>query len=198
MLGGQQFTERQGTRHLEDAQLARSAAQGDQDAFAILVGRYRRLVYAIAYKIVLDEEDALDVAQSVFLRLAAKIGKFRGEGSFRGWLSAITARMAIDYVRRRIRRREILAEPETLDHAPVSASPGSRDPRAVLERKMSVQLVERVIRDLAPQQRAIFVLRFREGMKPKEIAERLEIPGKQVRSQLHRALARIRRRMEEE
>jgi len=192
MLGGETYPEGQGNRHLEDTQLARSAAEGDQDAFAVLVGRYRRLVYAIAYKIVLDEQDALDVAQSVFLRLAEKIGNFRGEGTFRGWVSAITARMAIDHLRRKGRRREVPGDPEMVERIPAPASPGSGNPRTVLDRKMRMEVVERAVRDLAPQQRAVFVLRFREGMMPKEIGERLGIPGRQVRSQLHRALAKIR------
>jgi RNA polymerase sigma-70 factor (ECF subfamily) len=184
--------EAQGNQYLEDNDLARAAAEGDQDAFAVLVKRHRTRVYAIAFKIVRNEEDALDVTQSVFLRVAGKIGKFRAEGTFRGWLSAIAARMAIDHIRRGSGRREVLTEPEVVDRNPAPAGPGKGNPRAVLDRKMRVEMVDRAMEKLPAQQRAVFVLRYREDMKPKEIAERLGIPGRQVRSQLHRALVRIR------
>lgn len=177
---------------MEDNRLAAAAAKGDQDAFTILVERYRRYVYAIAYKITLDEDDALDVTQNAFVRMARRIGDFESRGTFRGWLATIAAREAIDYLRRS-RGRESSMEPAKLaeisDHR---RNNPSDDARTVLDLSRRLQLVEGAIRYLSPQQRAIFVLRFREEMGPKEIAERLGLPATQVRSQLHRAMARIR------
>jgi RNA polymerase sigma-70 factor (ECF subfamily) len=192
MLGGVRSTQGRGNFPLEDSHLAAAAAKGDQDAFTILVERYRRYVYAIAYKTTLDEEDALDVTQKVFLRVAKKIGDFKGKGTFRGWLATIAAREAIDHLRRHS-HREISMEPEKL--ANISDQRGnnsSEDPRTVLEASRRLRLVEGAIQHLSPQQRVIFVLRFREEMGPKEIAERLSLPATQVRSQLHRAIAKIR------
>jgi len=178
---------------LEDHGLARAAAQGDQEAFTVLVERHRRLIYTIAYKVTLNVEDALDVTQDVLLRLSEKIGSFRGTGTFRGWVAAIAARSAVDHIRRREARRETPIDPAELTNI-ADRDGGRRDGAADgPDYEAQRELVERAIPYLSPQQRAVFLLRFQEGMGPKEIAERLGIPSRQVRGQLHRAVAKIRK-----
>ena len=183
---------------MDDKTLAANAAKGDQEAFATLVVAHRSYVYRIAYRIVLHEEDALDVTQNVFERLVRKIGDFNGDGSFRSWLATIAAREAIDH-HRRPSRRERPTEPLALEVlADRRREDGDDDPRDRINGAQRRSLVEGAMRGLSPQQRAIFALRLAEGMGPKEIAERLGIPARQVRSQLARAMARIREAVAEE
>jgi len=99
---------------LEDRIQVSAAAKGDQAAFTALVERYRGYVYTIAYKITLNEDDALDVAQTVFLRLVERIGDFDGRGPFRRWLATIAVRESITH-RRRAARRETPFDPATMD-----------------------------------------------------------------------------------
>ena len=66
------------------------------------------------------------------------------------------------------------------------------NPRLAFETEERLRLVDQAMVALSPQQRAILTLRLKEGMRPAEIAERLGIAGKQVRSQLHRAIKKIR------
>ena len=180
---------------MDDRSLAAAAAGGDREAFAALVEHYRRYIYAIAYKISLHEEDALDITQNVMLALVRKIGLYRGDGPFRSWLAAVAAHEALNFVRRRSRRVEAPTDPADLDKltaARGNPSAAHADPREAAEHAQRRRLVEEAVAGLSPQQRAIFLLRFREEMWPREIAERLGLPAKQVRSQLHRALARLR------
>lgn len=183
---------------MEDARLAADAASGDQRAFEELVTRYRSYVYVIAYKIVLNEEEALDVTQDVCLKLVEKIQDYGGRGSFRGWLGSIAARTAIDS-QRRSRRREIAIDGQSLERyqAGVLASQ-PEDPRRRLENAQRHELVEGCMGRLSAQQRAVLTLRLKESMRPKEIARRLDIPEGQVRSQLARAVARVRKALAEE
>jgi RNA polymerase sigma-70 factor, ECF subfamily len=187
-----------------DAELATAAASGDEGAFSALVERYRRFIFAIAYRIVLDEDDAFDIAQNVLLRLADRIGQFKGQGTFRAWLAAIAANEAISHARSAGRRREDAMDPadiEALSDSRVANGGGMSvgdDARESLDRERRMERVEAAMADLAPQQRAIFALRFHEDMEPAEIAQRLGIPGKQVRSQLCRAVARLRKKLGKE
>jgi len=181
----------------EDKNLAAQAAQGDREAFASLAERYRAYVYTIAYKITLNQEDALDVAQNVFVRVAEKIGAFNGRGPFRSWLATIAAREAINHCRRPS-RRETAMDPETVGRLSESQDGGlERNPRTEADKAQRLELVESAMASLPPQQRAIFTLRLREDLGPKEIAERLSLPPRQVRSQLHRAMATLRRKLGE-
>jgi RNA polymerase sigma-70 factor (ECF subfamily) len=187
---------KQGRELLEDASLAAAAAGGDGGALATLAERYRRYIYVIAYKIVLNEEDALDITQNVLMRLVQKIGSYRGAGAFRSWLGAIAAREALDH--RRGGRRETALDPavlETLTDGRMSSR--ERNPRELLETARRLSLVEEALAGVSAQQRAIFVLRLREDLKPREIAVELGIPAQQVRSQLCRALAKVKEAVKE-
>ena len=135
---------------LEDRHLAARAAEGDHEAFTLLVERYRGYVYTIAYRVVLNEDDALDISQNVFARLFERIGKFDGRGAFKGWLATMTARMAIDFTRRPA-RRETATEPGALD-----AMRDRRDDRnayaarEALESEQRRQMIEASMLDLSP------------------------------------------------
>ena len=178
---------------MDDTQLAARAARGDRRACAALAERYRRFLYAVAYKIVLNEEDALDVTQTALLWLVERIGQFSGRGSLRAWLATIATREALSHLRRAGRRPEQATEPAELERrAAEKPRRGGSDPRRAADLAQRREKVEAVMASLAPQQRAIFALRFREEMPPAEIAERLGLPPKQVRSQLHRAIARLK------
>lgn len=177
---------------LEDKRLAARAANGEQEAFTTLVERHRAYVYAIAYKIALDEDDALDITQNVLLRLVRKIGTFNGRSSFRTWLATVTSNEAMSFLRKPS-RREHATEAETLeavyDARHANPAPSPRDSASLQQRR---RLVDTAMKALPAQQRAILALRLKEDMRPKEIAEELGIPARQVRSQLHRAIAKVR------
>lgn len=182
---------------MEDKRLAAAAANGDQEAFTRLVERYRPYVYTIAFKITLNEDDALDVTQNVFVKVVEKIGAFNGRGPFRAWLATIAAREAATLARRPS-RREVSMEPHTLEGVSDARHTHTTDDlRGTLDAARRRRLVEGAMARLPAQQRAVFALRLKEDMRPKEIAERLGIPAHQVRSQLHRAIAGIRRALAE-
>lgn len=177
---------------MDDRELAAAAAGGDQGAFTTIVERYRRYIYAIAYRIVLSEEDALDVTQDVFLLVARKIGDFDGRGPLKGWLATITARQALDS-RQRSNRAGEPTEPQLLEDLAGARMEQDWDgAREGLEREQRRARVAAAMEQLSPQQRAIFTLKFREEIGPKEIARRLGLPAPQVRVQLTRAVARLR------
>ena len=114
---------------LEDSALAAAAAHGDQRAFDLLVERYRGYVYAIAYRITLHEDDALDVSQNVLLRLVERIGQFNGAGSFKGWIGALAANEAVTYTRtqRRHKQDRTDLEPDALEEYIPAEGPNVRE-----------------------------------------------------------------------
>ncbi|MCE5230825.1 sigma-70 family RNA polymerase sigma factor [bacterium] len=182
---------------MEDHELAAAAAGGDQRAFATLAERYRRYIYAIAWRIVMDEEEALDIAQEVLLKMARRIGQWRGEGSFRSWLGSMTSRTALDELRRPCRRETPVDPLEWTESAePVGAS-RSASPVEIVQATERRALVGKAMALLTPQQRAILIMRLDEELKPVEIAERLGLKPAQVRSQLSRAISRLREELAE-
>jgi RNA polymerase sigma factor (sigma-70 family) len=112
-------------------------------------------------------------------------------------VAALTSNEALSYLRRR-GRRETSTDPEVLEAmADERQCAKTNDPREALDAAQRRRLIEKAMADLSPQQRAVFALRLREDMGPKEIAERLGLPAHQVRTQLHRAIAALREALSE-
>lgn len=85
---------------LSDIELVQRAVSGDQGAFESLVNRHYTLVYRVAYKWRGKREDAEDIAQEVFVKLARAIYGFKGGASFTTWLYRITVNTARDFLKR--------------------------------------------------------------------------------------------------
>jgi RNA polymerase sigma-70 factor (ECF subfamily) len=186
-----------GAGDLQDHELAAAAAGGDQRAFEELVERYRRYIYAIAWRIGMDEEEALDIAQEVLFKMSRRIGDWRGDGSFKAWVGAIASRTALDMARK---RRDVPVDPQDWQDSDPGELVGrsrAQSPREAVQSIERKALVAQAMASLTPQQRAILGLRLEEEMRPAEIAERLEMNPAQVRSQLSRAVARLRGQLQE-
>ena len=179
-------------QNLQDCEWAELAALGDQTAFTQLATRYRNYIYSLCYKMTHNEEDALDVTQNVFMRLTQKIGEFKGSGAFRSWLARVAVREALNFLRRPS-RREYSTDPQVM-HEIIEggAGDGPDETRERIERGDRMALVEKAMKTLSAQQRAIMLLQLKEGLGPKEISAQLVLPASQVRTQLHRALGKVR------
>ncbi|MBD3266814.1 sigma-70 family RNA polymerase sigma factor [bacterium] len=181
----------------DDNQLVWAIAKGRQEAFVALIERYRRYIYGIAYKIVLNADDALDVTQSVYLKLAQKLHRYDGAGNFKAWLASLTARAAIDFQRKT--KREHQTDPNRL--IPILDKQTSDPVPPVweqVETEEQTARVEKAMRQLSRQQRAVFMLAFEKDMASQDIAEELGLPRGHVRVQLHRATQAIKKIIRQE
>ena len=86
---------------LPDADLVARCANGDEAAWRTLVFRYRRLVYTIPYRMGLDPDDADDVFQIAFTRLAERIRTMKKPERVRAWLVTTARRVSLDVAGRR-------------------------------------------------------------------------------------------------
>ncbi len=85
---------------IDDAALAERCRGGDDAAWAELVDRYSRYVYAIAARgYDLRDDDAEDVFQDVFARAYSNLDKLRDPGALRPWLGQLTRRLCVDHIR---------------------------------------------------------------------------------------------------
>jgi RNA polymerase sigma-70 factor (ECF subfamily) len=175
-----------------DLELVERARAGDPDAFRDLVVRHQRRVYAVALGIVKDRDQAWDVSQDAFVRVHQHLGEFRDESSFSTWLHRITARLAIDALRkeRPARRNDVADVPESVlrEAAPgvLGTALGTDPQETVLRRELSARMTE-ALGQLPDLHRSILVLREMDGLSYEELAERLSIPKGTVMSRLFHA-----------
>jgi RNA polymerase sigma-70 factor (ECF subfamily) len=170
----------------DELELVRAAAAGDRTAFTELVRGKREFVVRTAYQITGNLDDALDVAQAVLLKLWQGLHRFDTRRAFDTWLYRITANAAIDSLRARGARPL-----RPLEDAPEPAS-GT----AVAEEELDLARLQiafrRLSARLAPQQRAVFVLREIEGQSTAQVAAVLGITESTVRNHLMQARRALR------
>jgi RNA polymerase sigma-70 factor (ECF subfamily) len=88
----------------DDQPLVRAAQAGDPGAFEALVGRYQRMIDALAYRMTGSQADAADVAQETFIRAYRQLHTFRAEAKFSSWLYRIGINTCLNWQKSRQRR----------------------------------------------------------------------------------------------
>jgi RNA polymerase sigma-70 factor (ECF subfamily) len=145
-----------------DQELVRRFQSGDEDAFDRLVDLHRRDVYRLAYRLLGNHADADDLAQETFLRVYRSLGRFRGESTFRTWVTRIVLNLATDSRREMASRRQCSLE----DLAP-SQHPVEQEDHAGFLRE---EIIRKAVGRLPKRQRETLILRIFQQMKFHEIA----------------------------
>jgi RNA polymerase sigma-70 factor (ECF subfamily) len=180
-----------------DERLVTEAQSGVSESFDELVRRYQHRVYAIAYRMVYNREDALDICQETFIRAYGSLPKYRPSGSFRQWLFTIATNLSIDHLRRVRRRPSQAVEDQMLDLEALSASLLSTDgpAREVYAREIGAA-IRLAVDGLSDKQKTVFVMRYYEGLSLKEISEIIDCTLGSVKVHLFRATRKLRNELE--
>ena len=180
----------------DDQPLIEAARAGQSQAFGELVRRHQDRLYPTLLRLTGSAEDAQDLLQESFFRAYQKLGRFRGGSSFYTWLYRLAVNLALSHRRRRrgpVRLSELsVAGGEGLDPP---SDPGRSDPSMPVELAERDAIIQDALDALAPDHRAVVVLKEFDGLRYEEIAAILEIPVGTVRSRLHRARLDLRDRL---
>ena len=168
------------------------ASQGDRQAFEDLYKATSSLVYNVALRVVNNREDALEVAQEVFMIIHRKLKGFRFESSFKTWVYRVTANSAINFAKKSSRVKTVPYE----DSFTCPAAGGGEgalfnEAQTRMDQEHQSQLVENLLARLNPDQRACVVLRDIQGLSYGEIAQALNININTVRSRLKRSREKL-------
>jgi RNA polymerase sigma-70 factor (ECF subfamily) len=178
----------------EDLEWVREAQAGDREAFSRLVEKYRRKIYNLAYGMLGNREDALDMTQEAFLKAYRSLAGFRGGSDFYTWLYRITYNQVIDHYRKEGRKQHVEYD-DTYVHPneeSIRTSPSSHfQPGKALAEKELRRVIMDAIQSLPKPQRAVIVLREIEGLSYEEIAASLGVRKGTVMSRLHYARQRL-------
>lgn len=175
----------------EEALIAR-AADGDVNAFNQLILEYQQMAFNVAYRILSDEDRAMDATQDAFLRGFRALHQFRG-GSFKAWLLRIVTNCSYDQLRVKQRRPTTPIDDlvEDDEHSTIVEDPGER-PEDHVERMELGSAIQTALSLLPEEQRTVLVLSDIEGLSYEEIAEVTLVSLGTVKSRLSRARAKLR------
>lgn len=178
------------------------ACAASEAEFEELFRRYHGMVYQLGFRVLGDREEALDLAQEVFLIVFRRLSRFRGESSLKTWIYRITVNLAANRCRwwNRLRRRGTvsldvhLSKNDQRDLSEILECRGE-SPEATLLLSEERQQIERSILELPLLQRIAVVMRDIEGMSYEEIAEATQVSLGTVKSRIARGREELKRRL---
>lgn len=176
-----------------DVELVQEVRNGNRQAFTELMRRYQERVYWTARRIVGSHEDADDVAQETFVKAYLALGDFRGESNFFTWLYRIAVNISLNQLRKRqivsyVRESELLSR----------FLPSKEDPAAEIELRETEERLQRTVDRLPEKQKAVFVLRFHDGLSYEEISAILKTSVGGLKANYFHALNKVKASMNDE
>lgn len=184
-----------------EAALIQRCAAGDETACAELVAEHERMVFQLAFHLLGDRDEALDLSQEVFLRVFRTIHSFRGQSALRTWIYRIVINQARNrqrWWRRRHRGDQVSLDQHLLEHGDVGqAGDAESSPHRALARKELASRLWQALNALPFDQRTVVVLREIDGLSYDEIAFSLGVAIGTVKSRLTRARTTLRHDLRE-
>lgn len=172
----------------DDRALVGRYLSGDLTAFDTLMLRHERQVYALCLRFVRNHDDALDLTQEVFIKAFENLSSFRGDARFRTWVYRIAVNHCINYTKKNSRQFVEVRE------GTVTVDPTVH--RRLLEDERRA-IVQSLLNNLPPRQKAIFVLRMNENLSYEEIAAILGRSVSTIKSSVFFALNKLRKMVED-
>ena len=174
-------------------QLIEGCLHGNQHAWDLIVTRYRRNVFNVAYHFVGQHDLAEDLTQEIFLKIFKALGSFDRRANFQTWLISVSRNLCIDHYRSVRRERQIVDR--SVDAADLSPVSGEPDALVTLERGDRRAMLHRALARLPDALRAAVLLRDIQELSYQEIAEQLALPEGTVKSRINRGRKELARQI---
>src|SRR4051812_12435580 len=177
----------------DDPALVKAAQQGDMGAFEELVARHRDKIYARAFSMMRNEEEAVDLSQEAWVKGWQRLKQFQGESSFGTWMTRIIINLCLDQLRKQKRQRTESIEAMDQESGGVERQMPvvTVNPTAGLERLGLRGRVEKAVAQLSYEHRTVLILHEFEEMEYKQIAKTMNCSIGTVMSRLFYARRKL-------
>lgn len=167
-----------------ETDLIKGCIEGDRRMQKELYDRFSPKMYAVCLRYMGNADDAQDILQEGFIKIYKNLERFRGDGSFEGWVRRIFVNTAIEQIRKKKMDVSLTEKEETIEYKSVSAVDNINEKDLL-----------KVVRGLSPGYRSVFNMYVVEGFSHKEIGELLGISEGTSKSQLARARVILQERI---
>ncbi len=169
--------------------LIQRSQKGNQDAFAALVDEHQRYVYNLAFRLLKDENEALDLTQETFVRAWTALPNFRGQSQFRTWLYRITTNLCYNRLPNLRRSLNDLGD-DVMEEIPESEFD---NPAYKFETAETKNRLYKAIDELDANYKLLISLRYQNELSYEEIASTLNLPLGTVKTGIFRAKEQLRK-----
>ncbi|MEM6361023.1 MAG: sigma-70 family RNA polymerase sigma factor [Bacteroidota bacterium] len=176
---------------LEDFKLIDQAVkEDDEQAFAMLMDRYKRPVYHMVLKMVRNVDDAEDLTIEAFAKAFKNLARFKKDYTFSTWLFRIATNNAIDFIRKKRLETMSLDTSYTDDSGEavqIDVEDKNLNPQEEAIKSQKIELIQLFVTKLPAKYQRLVKLRYFDELSYEEIAQELDAPLGTVKAQLHRA-----------
>lgn len=169
----------------DEPELIARSINGDHEAYAVLVGRYKNALYHHCFAIVRSEDAAEDIAQETFITAYYKLRRYNPEYRLSTWLFKISTNKALTWLKKAA--REFTADDEMLATVP--------SPHLQPDQQAQVQELHDVVANLQPKYRSVVSLYYWQGLSYAEIAVVLAVPEGTVKGWMSRAKQALKKEL---
>lgn len=177
---------------MTDWELVNQVKKGNRDSYALLVDRYKKVIFNLAYRFTHDYTEAEDLSQEIFLKVYIRIDDFKNSAKFFTWLYRVAVNKCIDYQRK---SKKVLPPMEIKEEINKS---NEKDPEECILKKEKVNWVQNAVNSLAEKYKVVIILHHFQGLSYKEISEVLKIPLKTVETRIYRAKKLLKEKLSSE
>jgi RNA polymerase sigma-70 factor (ECF subfamily) len=159
----------------KDEELVKAAQEGDMAAFEELVARHRDKIYARAFSMLRNEEEATDLSQEAWVKGWQRLVQFQGDSSFATWMTRIVINLCLDQLRKnkRVRSESIDEMNEETGGVERQLPVITPNPTEGLERGELRARIDKALGQLSYEHRTVLVLHEFEEMEYKLIAKKM-------------------------
>jgi RNA polymerase sigma-70 factor, ECF subfamily len=181
-----------------DAELVRQILSGDREAFTLLVSRFHRVVYSIAYRMTGSFTEAEDLSQEIFLRIYQNLSRYDPGLPLGPWINRVACNHTLNWLKGR--RPASLSLSVDIDGEEVERPIADKreGPEEALINRSREERLQEVIMSLPENYRLAFTLKYVEDLTAQEISEIMQIPKNTIKTWLIRAREILRSRLSDE
>jgi RNA polymerase sigma-70 factor (ECF subfamily) len=182
----------------EDAPLVAATQAGNDAAFEQLVSRYDRKLFRIAHRILHNADDAQDVVQETFIKVFQNIQQFQAHSRFSTWLYRIVVNQSLMEVRKRHGKSapgDLFLDAEEEDQLPLDLSDWRPNPEEQYTESELRDLLTRLLQELRPALRVVFIMHDIEGQRLQDVADALDLTLSAVKTRSLRARFYLREQL---
>ncbi len=176
-----------------DKKLIEECRNGNLKNFRRILELTTPFVYAVAFRMLCDDEQAKDVVQDTMVVVWQKLGKIKSAESYKTWIYRIVVNKCYDILRKRKRNPEFI--PDEKSWAIISNTI-SEGPSAELENKENAMIISSLTNRLGPKQKAVFLLSEIEQLSHEEVSEITGLSKSAIKANLHYARKKISEKLE--
>ena len=171
----------------QDQIIIQQILEGDTKAFAVLVDRYKDLVFTLAIQMLKNREEAEEVSQDTFIKVFKKLKNFKGDSKFSTWIYRIGYNTCLDRIKSNKRKQNTVAineftthEVKTLDNA-----------LSIMEAQESKQTIQDCLQMLPADDCALLTLYYFEELSLEEIGKVIGVKANNVKVKLFRSRKKL-------